>query len=376
MHWTPQLMRAQHSRTSAIEAMTMSEGTAPIALDDFGGLIDWSKLNAWIATHDVPGAGPVTSAKKLAGGLQNNVFLIERGNSSCVLRRPSKHVRPGSNDTMLREARVLKALAGSAVPHPEFYAACDDPSVLGACFYLMAPLEGFAPSQQLPGDYANDPAWRRAMGEELVRGAAALAAVDYKAVGLGDMGKPDGWHERQVERWRSQLDGYRSMPNYDGALPHVDAVGRWLTDHMPQHKRIGIVHGDFQFANVMFSLRAPRVSGVVDWELTSLGDPLLDLGWILTSWWEQGDPDGKKPLVQPWQDFLSRADLVKLYGEISGRDMSVAPWFFALGCYKLACLLEGTYARSKQGQIPENVGKSVHAYAEWLMNKAAQIIAD
>jgi aminoglycoside phosphotransferase (APT) family kinase protein len=344
-------------------------------LDDFGGLIDWPKLNAWIASQDLPGSGPVTDARKLAGGLQNNVFLIERGHDALVLRRPSKHLRPGSNETMLREARVLKALAGSTVPHPRFYAVCDDPAVIGACFYLMEPLEGFAPSQQLPGQYASDPAWREAMGAELVGAAAALGGVDYQAVGLGDLGKPQGWHERQVERWRSQLEGYRSMPNYEGALPHVDEVGRWLTDTLPRDRRIGIVHGDFQFANVMFSHRAPRISGVVDWELTSLGDPLLDLGWILTSWWEEGDPQGKKPLVQPWQDFRSRADLITRYGEISGRDMSAAPWFFTLGCYKLACLLEGTYARSLQGQLPANVGQSVHAYALWLMSKARQLIA-
>ena len=353
----------------------MSKTIEQTDLDGFGGLIDWDKFNAWIAAHDVPGAGPVTAAKKLKGGVQNNVFLVERGAVSFVLRRPAKHVRPGSNETMVKEARVLKALAGSAVPHPKCYAVCDDPSVIGACFYLMEPLEGFAPSQQLPGNYGTDPAWRRAMGEELVRGAAALAGVDHKAVGLGDLGKPDGWHERQVDRWRSQLDGYRSMPNYDGALPFVDEVGRWLSDNLPKDKRIGIVHGDFQFANVMFSLQAPRISGVVDWELTSLGDPLLDLGWVLTSWWEQGDPDGKKPLVQPWENFLSRADLVRMYGEVTGRDMSAMPWFFALSCYKLACLLEGTYARSKQGQVPENIGQSVHGYAQWLMNKANQIIA-
>jgi aminoglycoside phosphotransferase (APT) family kinase protein len=353
----------------------MAEGTVQAPLDTFGGLIDWAKLNDWLVAHDAPGTGHVTAARKLAGGLQNNVFLIERGTASFVLRRPSKHVRQGSNETMLKESRVLKALAGSAVPHPEFYAVCDDPSIIGACFYLMAPLEGFAPSQQLPASYATDADWRRAMGEELVRSAAALGTVDHHAVGLGDLGKPQGWHERQVERWRSQLDGYRSMPNYDGGLPHVDAVGRWLTDNLPNDKRIGIVHGDFQFANVMFSKLAPRVSGVVDWELTSLGDPLLDLGWILTSWWEQGDPDGKRPLVQPWQDFMTRAELVSLYGQISGRDMSVVPWFFTLGCYKLACLLEGTYARSKQGQIPEHIGQSVHAYAIWLMNKATQITA-
>jgi aminoglycoside phosphotransferase (APT) family kinase protein len=284
-------------------------------------------------------------------------------------------MRPGSNDTMLREARVLAALAGSAVPHPAVYAVCADAAVIGACFYLMTALEGFAPSRELPGNYASDPAWRRAMGEELVRGAAALAAVDHEAVGLADLGKPDGWHERQVDRWRSQIDSYRSIPDYDGALPNVDEVGRWLTDNLPNDKRIGIVHGDFQFANVMFSSQAPRISGVVDWELTSLGDPLLDLGWILASWWEEGDPEGKRPLVQPWEGFLSRAELVRLYGEISGRDMSVTPWFFALACYKLACLLEGTYARSKQGQVPANVGQHVHAYAVWLMNKAKQLTA-
>jgi aminoglycoside phosphotransferase (APT) family kinase protein len=352
----------------------MLQGTAQATLDDFGGLIDWPKLNAWLEAH-APGSGPVTGAKKLAGGVQNSVFLIERGGHAFVLRRPSKHIRPGSNETMLREARVLAALRGSTVPHPELHALCDDPGVIGACFYLMEPLEGFAPSQQLPGSYATDAAWRRAMGEALVRGAASLAAIDYKAVGLADLGKPDGWHERQVERWRSQLDSYRTQPTYDGALPHVDAVGRWLTDNLPNDKRIGIVHGDFQFANVMFSLEAPRLSGIVDWELSSLGDPLLDLGWILTSWWEEGDPDGKRPLVQPWQDFLPRSELIRSYCELTGRDASVVPWFFTLACYKLACLLEGTYARSKQGQIPANVGQSVHAYALWLMSKAAQLIA-
>ena len=144
-------------------------------MDNFDGLIDWPRLNDWIAAHDVPGTGEVTAARKLAGGVQNNVFLLERGGVSLVLRRPSKHLRANSNETMLREARILKALAGSAVPRPGVFAVCEDPSVIGACFYLMTPLEGFAPSGQLPGRYATDGSWRRAMGEELVRAAAALA---------------------------------------------------------------------------------------------------------------------------------------------------------------------------------------------------------
>jgi aminoglycoside phosphotransferase (APT) family kinase protein len=352
----------------------VSDG-AVIALDDFKGLLDWPKLNAWMAAQDLPGSGSATAVRRLQGGLQNNVFLVERQGASFVLRRPSKHLRPESNDTMLREARILKALAGSAVPHPNFYAVCDDPAVTGACFYLMEPLDGFAPRGELPGSYGTDSAWRQAMGAELVNAAAALGAVDYKAVGLDGLGKPDDWHARQVSRWRSQLDGYRSMPNYDGSLPHVDEVGRWLGDNLPTERRIGIVHGDLQFPNVMFASNAPRIAGVVDWELASLGDPLLDLGWILSSWWEDGDPAGKQPLVKPWDGFVSRAELVRRYGEISGRNMDAMPWFFALACYKLACLLEGTYARSKAGQVPADIGTSVHAYAVWLMNKAVQTIA-
>jgi aminoglycoside phosphotransferase (APT) family kinase protein len=348
-----------------------------IALEDFKGLIDWPNVNAWIATQAaLPGTGPVTGARKLQGGLQNNVYLLERGTESFVLRRPGKHLRPESNDTMLREARVLKALAGSGVPHPRFYAVCEDTSVIGACFYIMEPLEGFAPRGLLPDTYATDREWRHGMGEELVRAAAALGNVDYKAVGLESIGKPNDWHARQASRWRSQLDGYRSMPNYDGTLPHIDEVGRWLSDNVPLDRRIGIVHGDFQFANVMFSSRAAQISGVVDWELASLGDPLLDLGWILTSWWEDGDPEGRQPLVKPWDGFTSRAELVRRYGELSGRNMDVMPWFFVLACYKLACLLEGTYARSKAGQVPAEIGASVHAYAVWQMRKAMQLMAD
>ena len=345
------------------------------ALDDFKGLLNWERLADWIEHNDLPGSGPITAVRRLAGGVQNSVFLLERGGESFVLRRPGKHVRPGANETMQREARILKALAGTAVPHPQFYALCEDASVIGACFYVMQSLDGFAPSGQLPGNYATDPSWRRTMGEELVRAAAALAALDPAAIGLADLGKPDDWHARQVSRWRSQLDGYRDIPNYDASLPHIDEVSRWLSDNIPGDRRIGLIHGDFQFANVMFSPHVPRIAGVVDWELASQGDPLLDLGWILTSWLEAGDPDGKKPLVQPWDNFLSRSELVNLYGEISGRDMSAMPWFFTLACFKLACLLEGTYARACAGQIPIEIGKSVHGYATWLMNKARALIA-
>lgn len=349
-------------------------GTAP--LEPFDGLLAWPGISDWIAASDAPGSGPVTAVKQLAGGLSNAVFLLHRGDVAMVLRRPSKRITPKSNATILREARILKALDGSAVPHPALYAVCDDDSVTGAHFYLMAPLEGIAKSGDLEGQYATDPKWRYAMGEELVKAAVALGSLDYAAVGLGDLGKPDDWHARQVERWRSQLEGYAATPGYDPRdLPHFDAVGRWLADNVPDDRRIGIVHGDYQFPNVMFSLQAPRISGVLDWELASLGDPLLDLGWLLSSWWEEGDPEGKGPMVKPWDGFMSRADLIDLYGALSGRNMDAIPWYFTLACYKLACLLEGTTAAWKAGKVPDKVGQSVHAYAVWLTTKARQVAA-
>lgn len=345
-------------------------------LDDFKGALNWPNLNDWIAGQNLPGSGPVTAAQRLRGGMQNQVFLLERGAARMVLRRPPVS-KPGPSKTMQREAKVLRALQGSAVPRPELYALCEDTEVLGATFYVMQPLEGFAPGGPLKGEYATNPEWRRAMGGEFVKAAAALAAIDVEAAGLADLSKPADWHARQVSRWRDQLHGYAaSMPGYNPAeLPYFDEIGAWLSGNLPSGQRIGLTHGDFQFANVMFSLNAPRISGVIDWELASLGDPLLDLGWVLTSWTEPGDPEGRKPLVQPWEDFSPRAELVRRYGELTGRDMGEMNWFFALACYKLACLLEGTVAASKAGKVPADVGAQVHHYASWLTAKARQIIA-
>ena len=355
----------------------MADGALTAKFGDFDGVVDWDRLQDWIDQHpETPGTGSITAVEKIQGGSQNNLFLITRGGERFVLRRPPKHLRANSNDTMLREARLLKALRGSDVPHADLYGVCEDASVIGATFYLMRPLEGFGPSDRapLPGGYGAHASWRYAMGEELVRAAVALGSIDHIAVGLADYGKPDNWHARQVDRWRGQLEGYRGTPGYEGpdVLPNVDAVGRWLSDNVPKDGRIGIIHGDYQFPNVMFSLQAPKISGLIDWELSTLGDPLLDLAWVLTSWWEDGD--AKAPMVHPWDGFMTRKELVKLYGELSGRDLSAMPWYFVLGCYKLGCILEGSYARSKAGQTSEEMGQRMRAYVIYLFTKAMQVI--
>lgn len=352
----------------------MSEG-----LSDFDGLLNWERLTGWLESQDLPGSGPVAKVEQLQGGSQNNLFLMTRGDAQFVMRRPPRHLRANSNKTMLREARVLKAIADSKVPHPKFLAVCEDEEVIGANFYLMNLIDGFSPSGELPGEYATNKDWQFSMGEELMRASAALAGVDHEAVGLGDYSRStDNWHSKQVDRWRSQLEGYSEFEGYQGSeLPHVEEVGRWLNDNIPSDGRVGIIHGDFQFPNVMFAYDKPKIAAVIDWELSALGDPMLDLGWVLTSWCEEGDENlgaGKAPMVQPWNNFMTRQDLINLYCELTGRNTSDAFWFFVMACYKLACILEGTYARSKAGQAPEDIGERLHAYADWLFSKGKQLI--
>lgn len=344
-------------------------------LPDFDGLLNWEKLNAWMAARELPGHGPITAVQRLTGGTQNNLFLMTRGDARFVLRRPPLHPRANSNATMLREARVLRALAGSTVPHPRLLAACEDTGVIGVCFYIMAPLDGFSPRGLLPGRYATERPWRRQMGVELVQAAAALAGVDHAAVGLADFGKPEDWHARQVDRWRSQLEGYLQLPGYRNVLlPHVDEVCRWLGDNLPADRRIGVIHGDFQFTNIMFHRDQPAIVGLIDWELSSLGDPVLDLCWTLARWVEAGDPPGFAPFLEPWDGFLCRGDLIRLYGELTGRDMSAIGWYQTLACYKMGCVFEGSYARALSGQAPMDIGERLHRSAVWLLHKARQLI--
>jgi len=209
----------------------------------------------------------------------------------------------------------------------------------------------------------------------VVRAAAALAAVNCKARGLEDFGKAEDWHARQVPRWMGQLESYAATPGYDGSAFRVDDIAKWLDTNIVSDRRIGLIHGDFQFPNMMFSLEAPVISGLIDWELSTLGDPLLDFAWTLSSWWDDGDPVGSAPPCTPWDGFMTRGELVSLYGELSGRDMGGMPWFLVLACYKLGIILEGSYVRSKTGAMPIATGEMLHGYALRLLNKARQVMA-
>lgn len=335
-------------------------------------VIDIAALTVWMNSQGL-GKGPLGALVPLAGGTQNILMRFTRDGRDYVLRRPPAHPRPNSSETMRREARVLAALAGSEVPHPALIAACGDESVLGAAFYLMAPVDGFNPVGTLPEPHAGSPAMRHAMGLALVDGIAALGRVDYRAVGLSDFGKPENFLERQVARWRGQLAGYAALAGWPGprALPAVERVGQWLEQHRPAVFVPGIMHGDYHLANVMFRHDGPALAAIIDWELATIGDPLLDLGWVLATW-PEGDEESTVA-VRPWSGFPSAAELVARYGAGSARDLSAMDWYHVLACYKLGILLEGTYARACAGEAPQDVGARLHGRAVHLFERADRL---
>ncbi|MEU6541208.1 phosphotransferase family protein [Streptomyces sp. NPDC047000] len=347
---------------------------APDAADGLRETLD--RLNAWSGLAALPGDGPVTSLVPLRGGAQNLLHTLGRADGTeLVLRRPGRHLRAGASDAFRRESRALSALADTDVPHPRLYAAVLDEDVLGTPFSVLEKIDGFVPRGTLPGRYAEDPGWRREVAFALVDGAARLAAVDPAAHGLADLGRPQDWPARQTAKYLKMLHGYRADPAYrENESPLVDPVADWLVAHTPEQGATGLVHGDLQFANVMFARDAPRLAAIVDWEMTSLGDPLLDLAWILTAWREKGDPPGSAPQFQPWDGLPGRAELVERYAVATGRDVSRFRWYQVLACFRLAALLEGTYARALGGRGNRETGEGLHAYAGWLWAKARQEI--
>ncbi|MCF8588963.1 phosphotransferase family protein [Gordonia sp. HY285] len=334
--------------------------------------LDVATLTEWLDQKNV-GSGPIENVTRLAGGTQNILVRFSRSGKDYVFRRPPLHKRSNSDETMRREARLLAALTGSDVPHPRLVASCDDLDVFGYVFFVMEAVDGFTATTEVPEPVAASPEMQHAMGLSIVDGAALLSHVDPALVGAEQVARADGWLDRQVGRWRRQLDSYHDLEGWPGPqLDGVDEIGRWLDENRPTAWTKGIIHGDYHFGNVMFRRDRPQVAAIVDWELGTVGDPLLDLGHLLASW---PNPDESRTvgLARQLDGLPPRAELIARYGQVSGRDMTDFDWYQVLACYRLGIILEGTHARACAGKADLELGRHFHGVSQSLLDQALRL---
>ena len=336
--------------------------------------IEPDTLATWMDSQGL-GTGPVGPVDHLTGGTQNILLRFVRSGDTYILRRPPRHKRPNSDETMRREARVLAALAGSRVPHPRLIAVCPDENVLGAAFYLMEAIEGFNPVDRVPDTFTKNPSAHREFGMGIAAAAAAIACVDVRSIGLGDLGSGETWLQRQVPKWRGQLSSYESVVGYEAndLGPHGEVV-EWLLERQPTQGRVGLIHGDYHAANTIVDPTTGMIQAVVDWELATLGDPFIDLATLLASW---PDPNLAVPksIRTPLSGLPSRSELIDEYPRQTGFDMTDLPWFQVLSCYRLAVILDGTRPRALQGRARPLVAAGLHGAAKLLITQALQLIA-
>ncbi len=331
-------------------------------------------LTGWVRRAGL--GSEVGGVVPLAGGSQNVVVRLRIDGRTLVLRRPPPHPRPNSNRTMEREIAVLRTLAGSDVPHPRIVAACTDLSVLGVVFYLMEEIDGFNPGNEIAPNYIYRPAWRHQVGLNYAAAVARLGQAAWRDSPLADWRRPGSFLERQVPQWRSSLAAYRSQDGYaHDSLPGVDALCDWLEAHQPPGREPGIVHGDIHLNNTMLRRDVPEVAAFVDWEMCTIGDPLLDLGWMLVCWPLEPNPLGSAGYLAELGNLASRAELLEAYLAAGGHPTEHLDWYLALACLKLGVVIEGTWARYLAGRATREAGERLHSSAVMLMGLGAAVAA-
>jgi aminoglycoside phosphotransferase (APT) family kinase protein len=309
--------------------------------------IEIDRLATWLDSTDLPGKGEPLEHSYVSGGSQNVIFEIRRGDLHGALRVPPPSAPASRDEGIIREWRIIEALNGSDVPHTEAIAVCEDTAVLGRAFYIMGFVNGWSPMNMVdkvwPEPFNSDLEARRGLSFQLAEGIALLSKVDWKAKGLETLGRPDGFHERQVARWTAFLERIKARD-----IPGLEVASAWLAEHKPLDYIPGLMHGDYQFANVMFKDGGPaRLAAIVDWEMGTVGDPKLDLGWVVQSW--PHDMNDRALSGAGYADLYgmpTRDELVQHYATVSGRQVDDLDYYVILAKWKLAVVLEQGYQRA------------------------------
>ena len=345
----------------------------PPAEDADRPLVDAEALERYL-DRAIPGPGRVEVERHRAGH-SNETFFVRRGADEWVLRRPPRGAFLPTAHDVLREYRVLSAIADTNVRAPRPILACEDETVVGAPFYLMERAHGFVIREELPRGFREDEGARAGIGDELVDALAELHAVDWRREGLEGWGRPSGYLERQVRRWRGQLE---LATRFSRPLPDVVKVGEWLAEHLPESGAPAIVHGDYKLDNVCFAHEPPaRLVSIFDWEMSTIGDPLADVGWMISFWREPGDPVDvleRDTAVTRLGGFRPREDLLERYRTRTGRVMSDLLFYMVLAVWKLGVLLEGSYARHLAGVTDDPLFAELEEGVPALGERALEMI--
>ncbi|MGB8404841.1 MAG: phosphotransferase family protein [Mycobacterium sp.] len=326
---------------------------------------DRDAVSAWVRAQ---GLGmEITDVEPLTGGTQNIVVRLRIDGRAVVLRRPPLHPRPTSDKTMQREIAVLRTLAGTGVPHPEFIAGCEDLSVLGVVFYLMAEVDGFNPGEELSPAYAADAGLRHDVGPSYAASLAQLGNVAWEGSPLAAIRKPGSFVARQVPQFVGLLGSYRHEHYDPASLDGVAELASWLGEHQPPDGEPGIMHGDCHLNNVLLCRDWPALAAFVDWEMCTIGDPLLDLGWMLVCWPTPPNSIVVGSALAEAGGLASRAELLEAYLAAGGRRTDHLDWYIAMACFKLGIVIEGTWSRFLAGLADREAGEKLHASAASLI---------
>jgi aminoglycoside phosphotransferase (APT) family kinase protein len=312
-----------------------------------GEQLDLPRLQRYLETH-LPDAAGSLVVEQFPSGFSNLTYLLRLGDRELVLRRPPFGNQVKSAHDMGREFRVLSKLSQVYALAPRPYLFCEDESVLGSPFYVMERRRGVVIRRTLPPGLTLDPPTLRRLCETLLDGLAELHGIDYQAAGLGDLGKPEGYVERQVAGW---IKRYRNAQTENVAA--MEQIGQWLTEQMPRESGAALIHNDYKFDNLLLDPNdLSRVLAVFDWEMATLGDPLMDLGTSIAYWVQADDPPGFLsfafgPTTLP--GALTRRELVERYAARTGRDVSRMLYYYCFGLYKVAVIVQQIYVRYVKG---------------------------
>lgn len=313
-----------------------------------GEELNTTALSAFLADK-LEGASDGIELRQFAGGHSNLTYLLKTPVREYVLRRgPLGPVAPKAHD-MAREFRVLDAVHPLFRPAPKVFVLCEDPSIIGSVFFIMERRHGIVVRSTIPEDLAAFPAYPQRVSRGFLDCLIALHAVDIDKHGLTSLGKPAGFLDRQVRGWFERWQRAKTEE-----APEMDRLIRWLGDNMPVSPAPTLVHNDFKLDNVMLNSTDPgQVEAVLDWEMSTVGDPLVDLGLILCYWSQPSDPGGTKPALTMQPGWMTPAQLVETYGAKTGRDVSRISYYEVFAIFKLAVVLQQIFFRFHRGQTQD-----------------------